>query len=118
MRSDNTNKLIFAYLNINPIRNKFEFLATQVKGKIDILMISETKIDESFPTGNLLIEGFSTPYRLDRDSKGGRIMLYIRQDIPSNLLVFEGKPIESLFTELNLQNAKILINCSYNSQII
>ena len=103
MRSDNTNKLIFAYLNINPIRNKFEFLATQVEGKIDILMISETKIDESFPTGNLLIEGF---------------MLYIRQDIPSNLLVFEGKPIESLFTELNLQNAKILINCSYNSQII
>ena len=34
-------------------------------------MISETKIDESFPKGNFLIEGFSTPYRLDRDSKGG-----------------------------------------------
>ena len=32
-------------------------------------MISE--IDESFPKGHLLIEGFSTPYRLDRDSKGG-----------------------------------------------
>ena len=43
----------------------------QVKGKIDILMISETKIDESFPNGNFIIEGFSTPYRLDRDSKGG-----------------------------------------------
>ena len=52
IRSDNTNKLIFAHLNINSIRNKFEFLATQVKGKIDVLMISETKIDESFPKGN------------------------------------------------------------------
>ena len=77
-------------------------------------MISETKIDESFPKGNFLIEGFSTPYRLDRDSKGGGIMLYVRADIPSNLLAFEDKPIESLFIELNLQNTKILINCSYN----
>ena len=32
-------------------------------------MISE--IDESFPKGHFSIEGFSTPYRLDRDSKGG-----------------------------------------------
>ena len=44
-------------------------------------MISETKIDESFPKGNFLIEGFSTPYRLDRDSGGG-IMLYVKADIP------------------------------------
>ena len=69
--SDNANKLIFAHLNVNSIKNKSEFLATQVKGKVDVLMISVTKIDESFPKGNFLIEGFSTPYRLDRDSKGG-----------------------------------------------
>ena len=55
-----------------------------------------------------MIEGFSTPYRLDRDSKG------VKTDIPSNLLAFEDKPLESLFIELNLQNTKILINFSYN----
>ena len=108
IRSDNANKLVFAHLNINSIRNKFEFLATQVKGKIDVLMISETKIDESFPKGNFLIEGFSTPYRLDRDSKGGGIMLYVRADVHSNLFVFEEKPIESLFIELNLQKTNKL----------
>ena len=37
----------------------------QVEGKIDILMISETKIDEIFPKGNFLIEGFSTPLTYD-----------------------------------------------------
>ena len=47
MRSDNVNKLIFSHLNSDSIRNKLEFLDTQVKGKIDILMISETKINES-----------------------------------------------------------------------
>ena len=77
-------------------------------------MILETKVDEHFPKGNFLIEGFSTSYKLDRDSKGGGIMLYVRTDIPSDLLAFEDKPIESLFIELNLQNTKILINCSYN----
>ena len=65
-------------------------------------MISETKIDENF-----LIEGFNTSYRLDRDSKGGGIMLYVIADIPSNLIAFEDKPIESFFIELNLQNTKI-----------
>ena len=47
MRSNNVNKLIFFHLNSDSIRDKLEFLDTQVKGKIDILMISETKINES-----------------------------------------------------------------------
>ena len=71
IRSDNLNKVFFARLNINSIRNKFQFLATQVKSKIDILMISETKIDKSFSKANFLMEGLSTPYSLDRDSKDG-----------------------------------------------
>ena len=37
-------------------------------------MISELKID-SFPHNHFFIEGFiSTPYTLDRDSNGGRIL--------------------------------------------
>ena len=46
-------------------------------------MVSETKIGNSFPVGNFLIDGFSTPYWLHRDSNGGGIMLYVREDIPS-----------------------------------
>ena len=38
IRNDNVNKLIFAHLNINSIRNKFESLAMLVKGEIDILI--------------------------------------------------------------------------------
>ena len=45
---------------------------------------------------------------------GGGVMLHLRTVIPSNLLAFKDEPIESLFTELNLQNTKILINCFYN----
>ena len=75
---DNSSKLIFAHININSIRNKLEFLSTEVKGNIDALMVSETKTDNSFPVGNFVIDWLSTTYRLDRDDNGGGIMLFVR----------------------------------------
>ena len=99
-------------MNINSLRNKFELLVDQVKENIDVLMTSETKFDDSFPFGNFLIGGFSKPYRLDRNSLGGGILLYVREEIPIN--VIETKPIEGFYVEINLRNDKWLRNCSYN----
>ena len=50
LRLKNVNKLIIANLNINSLRNKFKFLIFLIKDDIDVLMISETKLDEIFPT--------------------------------------------------------------------
>ena len=50
-------------------------------------MISETKLDSSFPAGQFPIHGFFEPYRLDRNSNGGGILLYIREDIPPKLIL-------------------------------
>ena len=69
IRGDKKHKLIFAHLNINAIRNKFDLLTEQVSGNIDLLMTSETKIDESFAVVNFLLPGFSVPYRSDHGSK-------------------------------------------------
>ena len=66
-RIRNLNIIVVGYLNINSIRNKFDFLAHQVKGNIDILMISETKLDESFPAGQFLLIGYSVPFRFNRN---------------------------------------------------
>ena len=65
LRLKNFNKLILAHLNINSLRNKFEFLISLIKDNTDILMISETKLDQSFPTNQFMINGFSAPFRLD-----------------------------------------------------
>ena len=61
LRRENINKLVFAHININSIRNMFELLVNQVKGNIDVLRISKTKIDDSFPLASFLIGGFSKP---------------------------------------------------------
>ena len=57
IRIRNLNKIVIGHLNINSLRNKFDFLVTQVKEYIDILMMSEKKLDESFPIGQFLIDG-------------------------------------------------------------
>ena len=53
-----------------------------VKDNVDILLVSETKLDDTLPVGQFCIDGYSTPYRFDRTSHGFGILLYIREDIP------------------------------------
>ena len=77
-------------------------------------MISETKLDSSFPTGQFLINGYSEPFRIDRNSQGGGIMLYVREDIPSKLVGVETSPTEGFYVEINLRKKKWLLCCSYN----
>ena len=96
LRKDNLNKIISAHLNINLIRNKFELLSVQIKASVDVLMISETKIDDSFLVGQLLIGGFCAPYS------------------SAHLITGDINPIGSVSVELNLRNNKWLIDCSYN----
>ena len=46
---------------------------------MDILLISETKLDSSFPLKQFYIDGFTIPYRLGRNQNGGGNMLYIHK---------------------------------------
>ena len=73
-------------MNINYLRNKFEILTETITNKVDILLLSETKLDSSFPVSQFYADGFTTPYRLDRNQNGGGIMLYIRECISSKSL--------------------------------
>ena len=61
---------IIGHININSIRNKFYYLIAITKGNVDVLMISETKLDESFPSMHFNIDRYSI-FRSDRNPKGG-----------------------------------------------
>ena len=82
---------------------------------MDIFVISETKIDESFPMSQYSIEGYTTPFRLDRNDEVGEIIIYIREDIPceelKNLLLIEG-----VFIEFGKRNRKWILFGGYNPQ--
>ena len=70
LRIRNPNKIIIGNLNINSLPNKFEQLKDIVMQPIDILVLTETKLDDTFPAAQVLVNGFSEPYRLDRNRKG------------------------------------------------
>ena len=114
MRIKHVNKLIIAHLNVNSLRNKFQLLVEFIRSKVDILMVSETKIDGSFRLGQFKINGFNAPFRLDRSSNKGGIMLFVREDMPAKLMASETPPIEGLYVEINLGKQKWFIRCSFN----
>ena len=57
-RNSNVSKLTFGHLNINSLRNKFGQLTEMVKGFADIFLISESKLDDSFPERQFIIDGY------------------------------------------------------------
>ena len=86
LRSKNAGNIIFSYLNINSIRNKFENLCELVAGNVDILCIAETKLDPSFPNSQFLIPGFHKPLRMDVSSRRGGLLVYIKSSLTSKML--------------------------------
>ena len=79
-------------------------------------MISGKKFYHSFPPSQFLLDGYSVLFRSNRDGNWGGILLFIREDIPSKLLLMN-KNIEGFFAEINLRNKKKwLLSCSCNSE--
>ena len=100
------------------MRNKCDMLSLLFHGAIDIIMICETKVNDSFPTEQFIIEGYSTIYRLDRNDRGGGIMLIVKDNLLTLRLdkyCFPDK-FEILCIELNLRKKKWIIFCYYNPQ--
>ena len=69
LKVKNQNRMIIAHLNINSISSKFDQPSYQIRTTVDILVVGETKLDDSFPQSQFKISGFSQPYRLDRNRK-------------------------------------------------
>ena len=110
------SNVIIGHLSINSIKNKFELLSLLIGSKIDISLISETKIERTFPTSQFLMSGYSNVNRLDRNDKGGGIVLFVKDNLitfPVSGFCFSEKT-EIFCVELNLRKQKWLIFCCYN----
>ena len=102
----NPNKIIIENLNINLLLNTFEQSKDIVMQYIDILALTETKLDATFTKAQFLLNGFSEPYRLDRSRNGGAVMIYIHENVPSKLLAIHVSPLEDLFVGFNFRKCK------------
>ena len=83
---------------------------------LDILVITETKLDDTFPVSQFQIDGFSKLYLLDRNRNGAGVIINVREDISSKILAKHVLPtdIEELFIELNFRKCKWLLSGIYH----
>ena len=58
LRLKNVNKTIIGQININSISSKFNQLKELVLKHVDILVVCESKLDETFPSSQFHTDGF------------------------------------------------------------
>ena len=67
------------HLNVNPIYNKFnEVKPLLCDNTVDMLFLSKTKLDQTFPNDIFAVKGYSLPIRADRNKHWVGIMLIVR----------------------------------------
>ena len=115
LRSKNPKNIIFSYISINSIRNKFENLCDIVGNNVDVISIAEAKLDSSFPNAQFLLPGFHEPLRLDINHRSGGLLVYIMASLPSKILTKFKLPINIQITpfEINLKKEKWLFVSIY-----
>ena len=113
LRITNLDRVIIGNLNVNSIAGKFDELKLKVENRVDILILTETKLDDSFPTAQFQIDGYKCPYRQDRNRNEGGVFMSERIFQANNTITFfpdvvfqmddHQGPIESLFIEIKLR---------------
>ena len=97
------------HLNINSLRNKFESIKPIISPNFDIFLVSETKLDESFPNNQFSISSYRM-FRQDRNCFGGGLRLYGKKNIaPKQLNLKFDKETEAIYLEINIRLRKWLI---------
>ena len=80
LRLKNVNKTIIGQININSISSKFNQLKELALTHVDILAVCGTKLDETSPSSQFHMNGFSLLYNLDRNRNGEGLMIFVKEN--------------------------------------
>ena len=89
------NNPLISYLNTNSLRNKvIDLREIILELSLDYFVLSETKIDQSSPTGQFYIKGYEVK---DRDKYGGSLIDFVKNGfISKRFKEYETKQYQSL----------------------
>ncbi len=112
-RSDNPKSLIIGHVNINSLKKEeklpIEYFKDILNKKlIDILCISESKLDSAITDKDLDCAPIYRCHRKDKESMSGGLCVWIRSDIPQHRMLhlefsFNTYHIESMVFELKVK---------------
>jgi hypothetical protein len=111
-RTQFSDNFLLAHLNVNSLRNKFPEIHEMLRaGSLNVLTLSETKIDPSFTSSQFHVEGYRL-YRKDRTSRGGGLLIYVQSHIPHRRradLECDVPGIENIVLEVIIKDEVFLI---------
>ena len=89
LRAFYPKNIILSYINVNSIRNKLDDLKFFLGKSLEIICVSKTKLNETFPTTQFAMEGFRpSGYHI----KQWRFLIYVKANLSSKLIRFYNFP--------------------------
>ena len=103
LKSKNFHNLFVSHLNINSLQYKItELRKILLKSNLEILTVSETKLDDQFPDHLFHVYGYHI-FRKDRNFFWRGLMTFIKSDIPSRWRdQFESTHIQMTYIEITI----------------
>ena len=106
---------MIGYLNINSLRNKLTDLRVILKFLfLDSLVLSETKLAESFPNAQFTLDGYEIKARRIRNKFQEGLIEYVRKGLICKRIVkYEPKCSECVCFEISFSKKKCVIFSIY-----
>ena len=101
------------HLNVRSIRNKIDSL-NAIVSDFDIACFTETHLDHKISDNDILLDGFDTIFRKDRNSYGGGVIIYTSNNIRSRRRIdLEPGNTECIWIEIDNLTSRLLLCCVY-----
>ena len=111
------NNIVIGHLNVNSLNLKFQEVKDLiVRCKFEVMVLSETKLDETYRDALYNIENYDM-YRQDKRSNSGGIIIYISKFLPSTQGNINNcnDDIECFSVEINCKETKLMIIGMYKN---
>ena len=111
---------LFAYLNINNMNNinlRNKVILKEIVGCLrpDYLVISEMKLDDSFPSAQFNLPNYEIRATSDRNKNGGGLIEFVKKGlICKKLKIFEPKESECICSEITVSKKEWLCFSIYS----
>ena len=81
---------------------------------LDILIITESNLDNTIPTNMITLPGYHEPLQRDRNRHGGGVLIYIAEHLIFNQKEnLQSKNYEHIWVDIKIKNAIFAINALY-----
>ena len=90
------------------------FISSSIVIQLDYIVISELKLDDSFPSAPFAIENYEIRARRDRDGHGGGLIKFVKRSIICKKVNhYETVVLESICSEITISRNKWFCTCIY-----